>query len=239
MKLLVGIVTYKPNKERLAECLASVQGQDVHIVDNTENNIGIAAALGQIMDYAAETGYDWVLTLDQDSIVLPGLIEAYEKAMEPDVGAMTCVIRDRNFEEEQETGDVDWCITSGCLMRVDAYRKTAGYDGSLFIDMVDQDICYSLKEAGYRIVCVPHVGLLHEVGHGRKTPIGYSYNEPAWRDYYMARNRIIVARKHGKSLLEVRLKNIRDMGIAALYEDNKMAKIREYARGWRDGENWR
>ena len=236
MNVLIGIVTYKPDRARLQQCLDAVRGWETYIVDNTEHNVGIAAALRQIMAYAMEHGYDWVLTLDQDSVVLPGLLDAYEAYLASagsGIGALTCRIRDRNFEEAQPVGDVDWCITSGCLMSVEAYRRTAGYDADLFIDMVDADICFSLREAGYRIVRIPFDGLLHEVGHGKKTVLGYSYNEPAWRDYYMARNRILVAKKHGRPVLREKVKNMRDILIVLFFEDRKAQKIKEFVRGWK------
>ena len=227
MKYLIGIVKYCPDPERFKACIDALPKADIYSVDNTENNIGIAAALRQIMDYAAEHKYDWVLTFDQDSIAMPGLIKEYEKYInDPSIGALTCIVKDRNFEEKQPVGEIKECITSGCFMNVNAYSKTQGYDSSLFIDSVDFDICASLREAGYKIVRIPFEGLLHEVGRGLKTPFGFVYNHPAWRKYYIARNRVIVAKKHGNSILKARLKNARDIFLTAVYEKEKLQKIK-------------
>lgn len=230
MKVLIGIVEYKPDAERLKACLKSVSDADTYIVDNSENNIGIASALKKIMEYAGENGYEWVLTLDQDSVAAPGLIDEYLKYTDDStIGALTCIIKDRNFDELQPAGEVDCCITSGCFMRVDAYKKTPGYDEWLFIDSVDFDICLSLREAGYRIRRIPFEGLIHEVGKGKKTVFGYVYNHPAWRKYYIARNRVYVAKKHGGNVFREIVRNIRDMFLVLLYEDDKLAKIKALA----------
>ena len=232
MKILVGIVTYYPNEESLSKTCEALNDYDVFIHDNTNDNIGIASALRKIMDHAVQNGYDWVLTLDQDSEIMPGLIEEYTENVASDIGAMTCIIRDRNFEEKQQCGDVDWCITSGCFMNVRAYLRTPGYDESLFIDMVDMDICYSLKEAGFRIVRIPFEGLKHEVGYGKKTILGYSYNHEPWRDYYIARNRLVVGNKH--KIKGTKLRAYRDIAVVLLFEDNKKEKITMMRNGMAD-----
>lgn len=236
MKLLVGIVKYNPDENRLKECIESVKGYDLFTVDNTENNIGVAAGLRKIMQHAIENGYDWVLTLDQDSVVQKSLIDEYLKYVHDDsIGALTCKIVDRNFTETQIIGKVDKCITSGCFMRVDAYKKTSGYDDWMFIDRVDWDICYSIIEAGYSIVRIDFEGLLHEVGRGEKYGKFYSYNEPSWRRYYMTRNGIYVAKKHTvEPYIKALLREIRDMVLVFVFEDNKWLKLKESIRGIKD-----
>ena len=55
----------------------------------------------------------------------------------------------------------------------------------MFIDKVDFDICYSLRDKGLRIIKIDFDGLLHEVGHGKEISIfGIKktvFNHPAWR----------------------------------------------------------
>ena len=96
-KVLTGIVTYNPDTERLEQCIGSAADQtggtvifdngsenadiiekleavnrnSVHIIRNN-TNAGIASALAAIMDYARQTGYEWVLSLDQDSVLKAG-----------------------------------------------------------------------------------------------------------------------------------------------------------------------
>lgn len=108
------------------------------------------------MEYASDNGYDWVLTLDQDSVLQPGIIDVYKKAIHrcKQAGMFTCLIKDRNFVDEnnevqkRNISEVPYCITSGVLTSVVAYKQTSGYDKSFFIDGVDFDLCYSLREQG-------------------------------------------------------------------------------------------
>ena len=271
MNVLCGIVTYNPDIKRLYENLEAVskQFEDILIYDNGSNNIddieylakkingrvienpcnrGIAEALKTIMEFAIIENFEWVLSLDQDSVIQTGLLEQYLKYTSYDnIGMMSCGITDRNFIDDnskepiEEFMKVDKCITSGSFIRVKAYKKTEGYDANLFIDKVDFDICYSLKEAGYDIVKINYNGLLHEIGHGKNINfLGVQktiYNHPAWRIYYMARNAIYISRKHKSLNLLIKLlaSECRRIILVILYEEDKKEKIYQFFRGIRDG----
>ena len=259
MKVLIGIVTYNPDITRLVDNLSMIcsQGDSLLIFDNgsknhrdimeksvkygakvlsSVRNKGIAYGLKTIMRYAIKYQYDWVLSLDQDSVADPELIKEYKKYVQyPNVGAMTCIIKDRNFislkEPSANVEEIQTCITSGCFMNVTAYARTVGYDERMFIDMVDFDICYSLIEKGFKIIKIPYLGLLHEVGHGRNIKLFGKkyiiYNQQTWRRFYIVRNDIYVARKHRKilSLSRVVLRQIRNIFIVFLFEDQKIKKL--------------
>lgn len=271
MKVLCGIVTYNPEEKLLQENIERIcrQVDGIIVFDNAsvdfsfsekilrsgkdiiffreKENKGIAYALKYIMEYARKKRYDWVLTLDQDSLAEPELIRRYagfEK--EAGIGAMTCIIQDRSsgFCDAHSGADydtVECCITSGCLMNVNAYFKTRGYDEWLFIDQVDFDICYALREAGYKIIRINYQGLWHEVGHGRIVHIFHKeykiFNHPAWRRYYMTRNGVYIARKYRKLVPCTRriLKEIRDILLVFLYENEKMKKLKMSITGLIEG----
>lgn len=233
IKSLAGIVTYNPDLIRFVDNISQLKKQisDIVIVDNRSENIdeileisskygafcikntknlGIAKALSQIMVYARKRCYDWVLTLDQDSVIMPKLVEVYEKAAtdieNSNVAMFSCLIHDRNFRdyknEIQTTKyqDLELCITSAAYTNVEKYFTTKGYDPFFFIDCVDFDICYSLRENNFRICRVNYTGLLHEVGRGEnKRFLGKEivvYHQSALRIYYLARNTILMSRKH-------------------------------------------
>lgn len=211
-----------------------------------EYNKGIATALKQIMNYSIEKNAKWVLTLDQDSVCDNNLIETYKNYYHKDkIGILTCNIIDRNFTEKNELNNefrfVDICITSGSLMNVEAYKKCRGFDDKMFIDKVDFDICLSIREIGYKIMKVNYNGLLHEVGNGRNVKMLFKdyivYNHSHIRRYYMARNGIYLAKKHKKyiKLPRALVKEIRDITLVVLYEDNKIKKFRYAMKGLIDG----
>ena len=235
-RILAGVVTYNPDISRLIECLSSIEKQvgQLLVVDNASDNrskimetvpeciknkivfihnpdnMGIAAALRQIMDYAQEKRYDWVFTMDQDSVLESGLIDRYISLIDDEefqnTGIFTCLIRDRNFSdlnnEKQKTDveEVDFCITSGALTNVEKYLKTTGYDASFFIDGVDFDISYAIREQGYHIHRVNYMGIYHEVGNGENRKFFDKkiviYHHKPFRIYYMARNTIWLNKRH-------------------------------------------
>lgn len=270
MNILTGVVTFNPEINRLRENLNTiiVQDTDILIFDNgsknftdvanlasdmgckvcyTKKNKGIAYGLRYIMDYAVKYHYDWVLSVDQDSILNKDLIKKYsEYTNNPKIGAMTCDIRDRNFREISkqafEEGKhpvrfVQKCITSGCFMRVSAYIATRGYDVDMFIDFVDFDICYALLRAGYQIIKIPFEGLLHEDGNGENVSfLGKNYimyHKSAWRRFYMMRNKIYLARKYPEiqSSFSTMIHCLYEIFLVFIYEEDKFAKLKNGLRG--------
>lgn len=268
MRILTGIVLYNSNIERLQENIESIiqQTDKIVCVDNGSKNIediknlihtyqgidlienginlGIAAALKIIMQYANEHKFKWVLSLDQDSVCNKDLIMIYKKYISyPDIGILTCNIKDRNFDskavcsKDEMYREINFCITSASLMSVDAYNHTNGYDEKMFIDGVDFDICIQIRKAGYKILRINYDGILHEVGHGKSvTILGKKYeiyNHLPFRQYFMARNRFYLVKKYsgeykyGKEIL----REFRDWYLIVKYEKNKYKKIRARISG--------
>lgn len=272
MDISAGIVLFNPDIKRLKENIDAVivQCAHVYLVDNGSGNIdevlellkeykkskisvicnaknhGIAKALNQLASAAQKDGYEWLLTLDQDSVSPCNIIEEFEKYITyQDIGILCPVIYDRNKGEEikakEGSIEIDECITSGSLLNIKAWNKIGGFDENLFIDGVDFDICYRLKKNGYKILCIQSVVLLHELGH-----IEYHRflfwrvlvkNHSAFRKYYIARNIIYIAKKRKSVLLVVKglLQEIKMLGIVILYEEDKLNKSRCICRGIYDG----
>lgn len=272
MHTFAGIVLFNPEIERLKENLQAVipQVDEVVLVDNfsdniievrqllsqyqtcklieNDNNKGIATALNQILEYAKLHGYEWFLTLDQDSVCNEHLIETYERYTEFEkVGMLTSLAVDRNFttqtsfDKNEEYHYVTYCITSGALVNTKACNECGGWDDALFIDNVDGEICIHLKELGYKVLSIRFNGILHEVGHGKDVQFLWKkdvvYNHPASRQYYMARNRIYVARKYPNefNIRKELLKEFRNYRLILLFEKDKRCKIAARIKGVRDG----
>lgn len=279
IKVLAGIVSFNPDVDRLKENVESIiyQVDSLAIVDNGSNNLseikkklknfeinyiennenlGIAKALSQIMDYAIENSYDWALTLDDDSVAMPKLIENYKKYINvPNVASMTCMMEDRNYSTKEKEIDSEYIytqrfITSGCFMSVDAYKHSDGYSVDLFIDRVDDDICYNLTSHGYKHIKINYVGLLHEMGFGVEKKFLWhtarAVNYSPFRRYYIFRNETIIRNKYPGLIKREWLESGRPMWInfalsslkIILYEDNKKEKIKSSWRGWKDGRKY-
>lgn len=267
--IVAGIVLYNPDLIRLKENIDSVinQVQEIILIDNRSVNIdeielqfsdyenisliknsenfGIAEALNKIIKYSNKNGYQWVLTLDQDSVVASDLISKYLNYTNFDnVGIITCNIIDRNFSvkrlenDTQEFSYVTRCITSGCLTNVPACIKVGGFDEKMFIDYVDFDLCRSLINSGYQILKVNSTHIIHELGNNTKV-VNFlnrsfmSFNQNAIRNYYFFRNWIYFIRKHTKGLeaLKEIKKLINQIFIIILFEKNNHSKMTAIFKG--------
>jgi len=262
MKILAGIVTYNPDTERLRQNIKAIAGQvdEIVIYDNggldrslfgqsisiigDASNKGIAAALNGICEYARQGDFEWVLTLDQDSVCPEGLIDAYtEHTMDCSIGMLCPAITDRGYgtlsydKGQDETEEVDACITSASMIRLSAWEKVGGFREDFFIDMVDFDICWSLKENGYRIIRLNSKSLLQEIGHSKKVKLfgkeEVVFNHSPLRCYYMTRNTLALGRIHNRSR-QCRRWVMKRMLLVNLYEKGSCTKTRMMIRGWRD-----
>lgn len=214
-------------------------------------NRGIASALRAIMDFAITQKYLWVLTIDQDSIVQEGLIEEYLKYANrndcTNIGMFTSLIKDRNFKDKKheiqkkDIEIVDSCITSAAFCSVEKYKKIKGYDESFFIDCVDFDICYQLRDAGFDVCRINYTGLLHEVGHGENRRFLFwsivVYHHNAKRIYTLSRNMMYLWKKHPKiyGLHRLIKKESALLTRIVIYEDKKKEKLKYFIKGVRAG----
>lgn len=274
MKLMAGIVLFNPEIERLKENIDAIYNQvnlvllvnngsdnldkveelakkyDSIVIQDNGSNLGIATALKEIMDYAIVKEYDWVLTLDQDSVCQAELVKNYIKYCGVDkVGILTCNIVDRNFasdsgfSENLEYREVSQCITSGSLLNVEAYCHTDGFDEKLFIDSVDFDICINMRLHGFKIIKINYDGILHEVGHGKNVILLFkkyiAYNHSPLRQYYMARNHKYLVMKYPDQFSRAKetIREIRAEFIILFYEKDNMKKLKSRWKGLREAKN--
>ena len=236
----------------------------IQIVENSENK-GVAYALNQIMHEAVKYGRaDWVLTLDQDTVVYDNLVGMYRsfidgkisdksqngKVINADkIASITCLRHDRNYVEKNVNGggkadsDCEWeyvesCITSGNLISVCAWKKVHGFDNRLFIDMVDDEYCYRLRECGYHIVRINSYGFLHELGENLKTVKFFGREKTIFayspkRKYYTARNTIYMIRRYKLGIVNEYSKYLSKRFVGTLlYEKNKLRGLSAYFKGF-------
>ena len=240
-KYAIGIVTYQPDVQRLNENIAAASTQpeagEILIVDNDKGeNVGIASGLNQICQRAIDLGYEWVVTLDQDSVMQPGTLSEFAQytGMD-DVGIICPRIEDRNMgrqyaRSDQGTEYIERCITAGNLVRLSAWQAVGGFSEELFIDGVDFDFCMKMREKGYKILRTNNVFLLQEVGQGQSVTLPFHkqisiLNHSPLRLYYIARNYLYIGHQHHQSLhwaFEV----TKRMFIVLCFEQDKWQKLR-------------
>jgi len=216
-----------------------------------EKNIGIAKALNQIVHFCEQKNCEWVLILDQDSIPPNNLIENYEKYIFFEkVGIITIKIIDRNYLEENSSISkelepkyeyIEKCITSASFINIQLCKKIGYFDEKMFIDLVDFEYCIRLRKAGYKILRLNYITLLHQLGNlkvysifGKKIRIT---NHSKIRDYYYARNSLYYLKKHRDYLdkKEIYSKLLIKMLKVLFFERSKKAKFKAMLLGIKDG----
>lgn len=268
-KICAGIVTYNPVWTRLEENISHIieQVDRVYICDNGSNNIdeineklatfnnrvvlnklfenkGIAFALNQLCNSALVDGFEWILTLDQDSVSPESMIEGLTQyTNKGDIAIVAPDIIYRNNEDFvynriNESDEVEWVITSASLTSLSIWKTLGGFDEQLFIDKVDYEYCYRARNAGYKIIRVNKVKLLHELGdlHCRKVfgRIINVTNHSAFRCYYMARNEYIVKKKLGVGQPDK--ENFKLLIKVIMFEKEKRKKCNAIFKGIREGK---
>lgn len=264
-----GIVLYNPDILKLKENIEAIihQVDTLIIVDNASDNrndiinllrsyskvvfiknnknCGIAKALNQIVNSADKLKYNWVLTLDQDSVCKPELITKYNQIIrtEKNIALVTSNYEDRNVAIEYCTSksveDINFCITSGTFTNVKLIKHIGGFDEKMFIDMVDYDICYAVRKNGFRIVRLNYIGFLHEVGEskeyklfGKKIVV---FNHSALRKYYWTRNSVYLMKKYNQNKIRAFTRIIKRIISTLLFEKKRFLKIRYMIKGIFDG----
>jgi len=174
-------------------------------------NLGLGAALNTGFHWADERKYLYVMTFDQDTQPLPGLLECYSRihdAVPGDtVGCVGANYRDPHtggqlVADDQIAGEpfreIDLLITSGTLVPMALFHRVGGYREDYFIDLTDHEMCLRALALGYRHYLSVPVGLIHSLGF----PTTHSFLGISWtafnysplRYYYMARNFILMFR---------------------------------------------
>ena len=176
----------------------------VEFIAFTENR-GIAAALNAGIARARELGATHVLTLDQDTELAAGYVTAavdtFQRAQTTRIGA--AVVDVINASPSIPTWHSDdgiplapEAIQSGMLVALECIDDAGGLDERLFIDGVDREFCHRIRARGWAVAIARGTSIDHTIG--RLVPLrsggAYEWHEP-FRQYYIARNGIIVAQR--------------------------------------------
>ena len=234
--------------------IKSINEDKIEIILNKEN-LGIATALNIGVRKALENGYEWILTMDQDSKASPDMVKkmfnvynSINREERKDILSIFPNFVDERIQSIEENSNmnsyeyVDADITSGNLLRKEVFEKVGFFDDSLFIDLVDTDFCMRLNEKGIKMIKIRDAVLYHSLGESKtiKGILGSfnTSNHSALRRYYMTRNRFYIWEKY-KGLNSFTLN--RDKKLfkkefvkIILGEKDKVNKIKMVLRGYKD-----
>jgi rhamnosyltransferase len=244
------IVDNHSGEEDIHMLRALCKAEKAELIENKEN-LGIATALNQGIKRVTELGYEWVVTLDQDTIPEFNLIQSLSKiySSHPDrerirmVGsnyrspvtgqvAVNCSMVTSNFVETSIV------ITSCCLIPLKAFGEVGAFRDDFFIDQVDHEYCLRLRSHGYKVIMSCKPLMVHSVGDQtvhRFISKQICTNHSPLRRYYITRNRLVLYKtyicKDGNWVLRSFFTSMRELIMIILFEDHKFEKLRAVALG--------
>jgi GT2 family glycosyltransferase len=237
MSVVAVVVSWNGRDDTLA-ALESLRGIDTVVVDNGSVdgsadaiaarfpeveliragvNLGFAGGNNAGIRRALDHGADWVLLVNNDATVEPGIVEALAAAAEsrPDAGVLACKVlfadsdrlwyagagfnpylgrsRHERFGKPDEPGTLrDTARATGAGMAVSraAIEQAGLLDEELFLYAEDLVWCLRIMAVGFAVVYVPDARVRHKV-----TAASGGAGAPPAR-YYEARNVLAVVERH-------------------------------------------
>lgn len=182
---------------------------------NNDNNLGLGYAQNQGIQRALELGANFVLLLDQDSELLPsmvqdlkntywrciskgekvgavapGIVNAFDESS-PVFGILISGIHIKYLVINDVPLEVSYCIASGTLIHKSVFEDVGMMNEYMFIDFIDLEWCMRARKSGYKIFISAKARLHHRLGNGEKDKIK---SHSTSREYYICRNSFYLIR---------------------------------------------
>ena len=234
-KIAACVILYHPKKEDLDNLKSYMNKVSIlYVFDNTENksnleyfenienvlyfsdleNQGLSIRLNQACKLAINDGYEYLLTMDQDSSFNDENLDKYLESVanykdKENVNVYGIEYNKNDLKDNfPYYEEVDHVITSACIMNLKVFDKVGGFDESFFIDSVDIDYCYAGLVKGYKNIKFTNLFFEHSLGEsfirGSITSLYFHKKtvkiHSGVRIYYMYRNLLYMEKKYTDSL---------------------------------------
>jgi len=190
----------------------AIAAEDVQVI-RLGTNGGIAGALNAGIRSALSQGADFVLTVDQDTVLPYGYLATalgvFERANPVTrigivaVDAVNGAPALPTWTSPEGFGLVPEAIQTGFVISRECLENVGLFDERLVIDCVDTEYCLRVRDHGFRIAVARGTDIRHSIGRRAELrPFGvplrhresgriatYQYHSP-FRRYYIARNNI-------------------------------------------------
>jgi len=219
-KIVAVITTFNPQMERFKCVLDAITNQCIKIIivdNNSQNfeniknlcssynnveiirndkNYGLGKALNEGIEFVKNDldHIDYILTLDQDSVVKCNLREILSKFEniynKTKVGIINLNSGNKNGDEYYIN---NYPIISGSIVNPLVFCNGLRYREEFFMDQIDFDFDFQVRRLGYSLFSTATNCLSHQLGvnkHNNKFSI-----EPPVRLYLMARNSFILLKE--------------------------------------------
>lgn len=213
-----------------------------------ERNVGLATALNQGFRWAADRGFGWVLTLDQDTEPTSAVVPEAAKVLAAHANRRIAVVGAgygyRTVASSSPSGsEVACAITAGALQSVRAWQHLGGFRDDFFIDYVDTEFCLRARAEGYAVFKAGRPTIRHAIGNPVTHDVGFRTFRPSnhthQRRYYITRNRVAVwrtfARREPKYVAYDVRASAKELVKLILFEGDRRRKLRAVLRGSLDG----
>lgn len=227
------VVLYLPSKDVVSNIASYVDSlEKLYVVDNSDksypeheqvvsevlkfsnveyisfsNNPGIAHALNVAFFKAAQDGFEWVISLDQDSCFKTNILDSYRTRIEAGVyhGGVAIYTPEYVFERNNsrrliQDKMLDLTMQSASLFSLEIFKKIGPFREDFFLDCVDYDYCCRARKNGFLIVQCAGAILQHNPGITKVKKLlfinyKYGYMSPL-RLYYQVRNLLQLSREY-------------------------------------------
>jgi rhamnosyltransferase len=213
---------------------------------NNHGNKGIATALNVGAGLALKDGFDFLLTMDQDTSLLPNyiveLMKPFVHEMPDKIGIIAPRYTKRLKVNDNALQEILFTMTSGNILNLTVYKEVGPFLDELFIDHVDHEYCLRLNRQGFRVIQVNDVEIIHRPGTLTsifKGRISFSSHSPQ-RLYYFCRNGFYVSRLYRKDfpVFKRTYRNLFIKEIAKIpFEDTKLKRLTMVVKGYIDYRN--
>lgn len=211
-----------------------------------EKNMGIAAALNQGVQFAAEKQCTHVFFFDQDSRITPRYSTEMLKAYTGGSIRLGLLIP-KYYDERVRSaippkvihGKIQLAITSGSMASIALLMRAGPFRECFFIDYVDYEFSLRVRALGYEIAECAGATLYHAPANPSSyrflgmniLSAGYSAN----RRFYIERNMVwmmkLFSARYPRLCLWMLSNSLKDVLKIILVEPSKCSKLRESLRG--------
>lgn len=155
----------------LAHCILP-GGDKTERMSEGAQNMGISYVLNRAWHYAAEHGYDYLLTMDQDSLFADFPLYMKETLLSDQAPKGIYCPRVRKKQKGSEIyRKTDYGITSGTLINIELLNELGGYRDDFFVDGIDIELCLRAKHYGISTYELSNCQLHQRFGSPKTTRI--------------------------------------------------------------------
>jgi len=224
----------------IKKSLIKLNNKNIKVIFNNKN-YGIGYSANKfVKTLRKENCFEWALMLDQDSIVNFDLRKLANKITKSQFKILGLNFSEKKIltknNEIPRYTKVNRIIQSGTFVRKSVYMNYL-HDESYFLDFTDFDYCARLINDGIEIHKIKNYYLQHFVG---ETEINKFLtferkrsNHPPINCFFMSRNRIMMYKKnlYKSSLKKILIRQIKEMFLTLLFEDNSFKKSKARIKG--------